>query len=339
MSTDRNTRSRGPFCFVIALRNPRDAKVSDWPAVEAVLRKTVESLLAQTFSDVNVIIVRHGSPPWAASVDERVRFLDVSGNSVFLPDALYTKLDRFLRWSIGALYAKAVCAADFIMLMDADDFVNTKLAETVYRLLPSLGRRDGYIVDQGVHTVLHVDKNHGVHFRKSYIVNKFNRSCGSCRIFRTQALFEKLRRISPDIDELFSQWPAADEKQTVAVPESQVDLLWRLTEGGHRDPDGVVHLIGRHTDQTEAFDFMPLDLPAAAKGCGHGNHQGSRGGGVHWKKVMEKMSQSDFLSAFGLSDEGSKPGGIPLDVLYLEACRLYHVLRRKLRRKLRQLRV
>jgi|TARA_B100002003_G_C13965849_1_gene467616 hypothetical protein len=48
MSKDKNARNRGRFCFVISLQNAKDAKVSDWSTVEAVLQKTVESLLALT---------------------------------------------------------------------------------------------------------------------------------------------------------------------------------------------------------------------------------------------------------------------------------------------------
>src|SRR5260221_179307 len=48
----RGHKSTPPFVFIIPVRNPKDSKVRDYATVEALLDKTVRSLLQQSYPNV-----------------------------------------------------------------------------------------------------------------------------------------------------------------------------------------------------------------------------------------------------------------------------------------------
>ena len=57
MANLTDSKNGDTFVFVIPIRNPWDDKVSDYNCIEEVLKKTVESLYSQTYSDTFTVIV------------------------------------------------------------------------------------------------------------------------------------------------------------------------------------------------------------------------------------------------------------------------------------------
>jgi hypothetical protein len=86
-----------------------------------------------------------------------------------------------------------------------------------------------------------------------------------------------------------------------------VEIRWlrEKTRRGHEDEDGIVNILGRHKYQEGHFDFQPIHLLGAAKGCGHGNHDGPKQGKIHRRHVIGEIPVDEFLETFGV---GGSPG-------------------------------
>ncbi|HUF08260.1 MAG TPA: sulfotransferase [Rhodothermales bacterium] len=294
------------FTFVIPVRNPLDSKVDDYRTIDTLLEMTVRSLFMQTYPNVSVVVCCHGAPDWAEKYPDRLRFLDVSNHDAFRPDQNHVVIDKGLKYVIGALYATTAFDPDLIMLIDADDYVNVELAERLLRVQAGQGLVDGYVINRGLHVRVDVDPGSAIRYEFALMVRDFDQTCGSCRIFDAKRLAARIREIDADIVRRFTVWPSPDARHAVPVPESPVQWLWDVTTGRRERPDNLVNLLGRHTKQHGYFEFRPVDFVGAAKGCGHGNHDGPRGGTVHWQREIGRIPIDEFLSTFGLPyQEGS----------------------------------
>ena len=152
----RKPAAEQPFTFVICLRNPGDKIVKNYQLIETLLEKTVSSLFKQTYSNVHVVIVCNRTPAWAANYGKSLHILNVSNSPVFLPDHSHKNIDKGLRWSIGSLFTLAKHGARYVMLMDADDYVNIHLAKYLIDLKDTDDNVDFYMIDKGIHTSLHL---------------------------------------------------------------------------------------------------------------------------------------------------------------------------------------
>ncbi len=302
--------SQQTFAFVIPVRNPRDSKVKDYATVLALLKKTIHSLLQQTHPNIQIVIVGHGAPEWCKDLEPRVTFLDVSNCTTFKPDGLYKNIDKGLRWTTGVMYARNKFSPELVMLLDADDYVHVQLATHLLRRLRDEPDdvSDGFLVDQGVHALVQVDSNHAIRYRNAFAVRDFNRSCGSCRIFKTGRFIEALREIDPDIESRFQLWDAPDDRRCVRVPDEYVKWLFQETQGFHQSEQGILGVVGRHGKQDLYFQLVSVAMPGAAKSCGHGNHEGSRQGAPHWERMIQPISLKHFFRDFGIEPDG---GSVP----------------------------
>lgn len=285
--------------FVIAVRNPLDSKVHDPAGLYALLDRTVTSLLRQTHVNVRVIVVSHGALPPGIR-DERAVCLDVSGAPVFRPDAHDVRMNKGLRYAIGSVYALNVCRADFVMPMDADDYVHVDLAAQVGRLGGRLDRHDGLLIERGVHVQLSVDACHRVSYHQAFLVDRFHMTCGSCRVVRASAMRRVLTRLDPNVEERLSSWRRIDDARVVIASDAVAWLETRaLQSADHRE---CIDVLGRHVRQEAHFSFLASTLLGAAKGCGHQNHDGPRQGAIHYDKVRGSLEISTFRGMFGLHD-------------------------------------
>jgi Glycosyl transferase family 2 len=295
-------RERRPFVFVIPVRNPGDDKVRDYATVEALLDKTLRSVLQQTHGNIRVVVVCHGKPKNAVTRDSRVVYLDVSRTGVFRPNCNVVQIDKGLRYVIGVAFAMREFQPELVMLMDADDYVNTGLADLAISEWPRQRDIDGFLIESGLHVQLKVGPRHDIAYENAIIVGGFNFTCGSCRIFSAARLRQRLEGISPDIlDRLAGCKPARNGSFRISA--TQARWLYGITLQKPAEPGlahELVHALGRHIRQEGIFRFFPLPILGAAKGCGHGNHDGPRAGALREDWAIGDLSIPAFERMFGL---------------------------------------
>jgi hypothetical protein len=125
--------------FVIPLQNPETAR--DWAHCNALCQQTVRSALAQTHRDIRVIVVSKEFSPDIS--DERLTVLRMQ----FAPLANATDAphrDKYRKIAIGLVEARKY-APCYIMKLDADDLVSSKLATIVH----AKGHKPGYFIERG----------------------------------------------------------------------------------------------------------------------------------------------------------------------------------------------
>ena len=294
--------SQSPFVFVIPVRNPDDEKVQNYGTIELLLKKTIESLCKQKNGSVHVIVVCHRIPDFIDQLSENVTFLDVNNISVFRSGRNPVRVDKGLKYIIGILYAAQYFRPRFIMPMDADDYIHIDLVnyirshEHVYD-----DKADGYLIQRGVHALLDVKQGAEIRLQRAYHIRNFNLTCGSCRIFNFSHLMAKLSKNYPELDNQFSDWPQRDTNKRIAVPDKPVQWLDSITREQYNNETSLVNALGRHMNQRLNFKFIPLDFVGAAKGCGHGNHDGPLGGDVHEDKIIGIYPLHKFLDDYGLA--------------------------------------
>ncbi|HUF08264.1 MAG TPA: hypothetical protein VMO47_03010 [Rhodothermales bacterium] len=296
------TRADKLLAFVIPVRHPDDRKVTDYRAVEAVLRKTIDSVFSQHHTNFAVVVCAHRVPSWAAEYDGRLRFVDVTGCPRFIPNG-DNRRDKGMKLIVGTLYALSTLDPSLVMLMDADDYVNTRLGAYLISRGDMDASFDGYLITRGAHAWIRFDERWRVSYEYAVTVRDFNRSSGSCRIFKPSVLKAMLQSIDGGIEQRFQPWPQAGEQRDVRVSETPLRWLWGTADSIPQSRDSVIELMARHVDQTQHFNLVPVEFLGAAKGCGHGNHQGPRGGAVHWDKAVKMMGMRSFLESFGLADQ------------------------------------
>lgn len=304
MANLTDSKNGDTFVFVIPIRNPWDDKVSDYNCIEEVLKKTVESLYSQTYSDTFTVIVCHKVPSWPQKFGDKVTFLNVSHIPIFPPNRNQVKVDKGLKYIIGSLYARTILDPKFIMLMDADDYVNINLASSLINKYESQKTNvDGYLIKKGIHVDLEINPDYTIHYKNAYLVQKFNQSCGTCRIFKTESLIQKIQGIDPEIEAKFSHWPDKAIDSSIDVTCEPVTWLNEATQSNYLNEDSIVNILGRHIKQGQYFNFSPLSIVGAAKGCGHGNHDGPRQGKAHQDKVIKKFPIKKFYEDFGITED------------------------------------
>lgn len=303
MVEDKDTVVSERFAFVIPVVNPNSAKISSYQTVESVLRETVQSLLQQTYGDTIVVVVCHRIPEWAASLSDRVRFLDVGDHVTFLPNRNHVRIDKRMKYAIGSLQAIAVDDARFVMLSDADDSVRRDLAEMVRRSHTGRPESDGFLITRGVHAQIDWSRQWPA-IEGTFEVVRFNKTCGSCRVFDAGSLLAALQTLDQGFMDFACDLGTPDSRGVTTPSSALLDHIDRLTDPIRHDERGIVRVLGRHTRQRDFFRFTILDEPLAAKGCGHRNHDGRRHGEVHWKRITGFVNPQKFIDDFGLASNG-----------------------------------
>jgi hypothetical protein len=282
--------------FVIPVRNPGDSKVRDARWLDVLLERTLESLLAQRHPHVAVITIGHGPGPRPPD-DPRLVRLDVSDSDVFRPDARGVQIDKGLRYVLGARWALDVYRADLVLPMDADDYVNVELAAALAGAGPTT--KDGWLIDRGVHVGVRLEPHYRLGYDGAFVVDRFDQTCGSCRVFEADALARFIDAIDPALAPAFA--PALERRGgALRLPPPLIAEFERRATG-RADRHEKLHVLGRHIRQQSHFDFARCELLGAAKGCGHCNHDGPRQGGVHHEKVIRTLDLSTFGHMFGVA--------------------------------------
>ncbi|MCB1418177.1 MAG: hypothetical protein KDJ74_03905 [Notoacmeibacter sp.] len=313
--TPQTPASQGGFGVVIPLVHPQGSKVSDYSQVEQVLRITLASILNLDGGPARVAVVCHRVPDWASSMPETVRFLDLGDHALLAPGQHDVQIDKGLKYLLGLHWMLGTTDAAWIMPADGDDFLHRSLINTVRGQTPLAEGLDGFLVTEGVHAALRWNGDR-LAVQSAFKVAEFNRTCGTCRIFdaaRLAAATSKLLASLPVAAECFDE----DKAARVLTPKpGVVDGLMKQAASVQDAEDGIIRLLGRHVRQSPSFRFAMLPGALAAKGCGHGNHDGPRHGEIHWNRMTGFMGNKAFAAAFGLKglvDAGDRP---PADTLH-----------------------
>jgi len=289
------------FAFVLPVVNPRNARVRDYGTVERMLRETLRSLCAQTWQDVLAVVICHRVPAWANEFAGRVRFLDVGDHPAFAANRNHLQVDKGMKYAIGCMYAIGRQHASLVMLMDGDDFMRTDLAERLIGLGRAKNEFDGLIIARGLNVQIE-PAGEGFCMAGVSDVREFNRTCGSCRIFRADSLSRRFEQFDPGFFSWSQSFGESDSYGVVRPAAALLDHVDRIAKP-IRDLDrGLIRVLGRHVRQKTHFSFAILDEPLAAKACGHGNHNGPRQGEIHWRRVLRLVDGQTFLNDFGLRD-------------------------------------
>jgi hypothetical protein len=150
--------------FVIPLRNPEIAQ--DWNRCNALCQQTVRSALAQTHSDVRVIVSCKDFTPDVC--DDR---LIVLRHPYETPARTWDDQhnDKYRKIGHGLVEARRY-APCYVMKLDADDLVDRRLSSIAH----GIGHKPGYYIDNGYVWA------EGSRFVRS--VDNFHLACGSTNI-------------------------------------------------------------------------------------------------------------------------------------------------------------
>lgn len=116
------------IAFCTSLR--AKALADDWPYHVWLLERVVDSMLAQTGRDAQVVVACHDLPESHLRQDPRVHFLPLD---IEIPRRNFDDMsvDKVLKLSAGARWVVSRGDADYIAFNDADDLVTDRLAAFV----------------------------------------------------------------------------------------------------------------------------------------------------------------------------------------------------------------
>jgi hypothetical protein len=203
------------LAFLIAFAS-REIK-SKWEIACAHLQQTLKSIQNSTNGSFRVVVAGHETPDFDIRFDSRFYFLPVKHpipSRENYPVSL--KLDRLTKIAAAWDYAKSTCNPRYVMKLDADDFITSRLVDW----LDNAGGEGGYLI------------KHGWFWRSGarYLIQRteyLDRVCGSCLIIRTD-LADRTGPFLTEVegvrlDEASSRFAASDHYSL--VPGSGISTL------------------------------------------------------------------------------------------------------------------
>lgn len=174
MVSSINTNNRPTLAFLIPFAS-RKVK-SKWNIAGAHLQQTLRSIQNSSSGNYRVVVAGHELPEFDVRFDSRFQFLSLnhpiqSDHNCYTPALVLDKLTKIAAaWN----YAKPTWNPKYVMKLDADDLVSSKLVEW----LDKRGGEAGYLI------------KHGWVWRSEsrYLLQRteyFDRTCGSCLIIRS----------------------------------------------------------------------------------------------------------------------------------------------------------
>ena len=187
---------------------------SKWNIAGAHLRQTLKSIQNSSSGNYCVVVAGHEAPEFDVSFDSRFHFLSL--NHPIPSDHNYTPaliLDKLAKIAAAWKYAKSTWNPKYVMKLDADDLVSSKLVEW----LDNADGEAGYLIKHG--WVWRSGSRYLLHWTEL-----FDRTCGSCLIIRsdvadkTGPFLTEWEGVPPD--EASSSLVASNERS--ANPESRI---------------------------------------------------------------------------------------------------------------------
>lgn len=167
--------NQGPFiAFLIPIASPRRAK--NWHLACAYFKKTLSSIFNSVSDNYCVVVAGHEPPDFQLPNDPRFKFLSLDHPLPPLENGYYPAAvkDKLIKLAASWHYAKSAWAPRYVMKLDWDDLVSSRLVDW----LENAGGEAGYLV------------KHGWVWRSGspYLIQRteyFDRHCGSCLIIRS----------------------------------------------------------------------------------------------------------------------------------------------------------
>ena len=147
---------------------------SDWDVACSHLRQTLKSVQNSSNDNYCVVVAGHEAPNFDVRFDSRFHFLPVNHPPPARLDyPVSLKLDRLSKIAVAWASTKSTCTPKYVMKLDADDFISSKLVDW----LENAGGEAGYLI------------KHGWFWRSGarYFIQcteNLDRVCGSCLIIR-----------------------------------------------------------------------------------------------------------------------------------------------------------
>jgi hypothetical protein len=153
---------------------PRRVK-SKWDTACVQLQQTLKSLQNSASGSFCVVVAGHDTPDFEVSLDDRFCFLSVDQPPPAHPNhGVAVRLDKLMKITAAWNYAKAKWNPRYVMKLDADDFVSSKLVGWLDRE----GSEAGYLIPHG--WIWRAPSRHFIRRTET-----LDRICGSCLIIRS----------------------------------------------------------------------------------------------------------------------------------------------------------
>jgi len=188
-----------------------------WEIACVHLQQTLKSIQNSTNGNYRVVVAGHEAPDFDVALDSRFYFLPLNHpipTHVNRNSAL--RLDKLTKIAAAWDYAKSTWNPNYVMKLDADDFISSKLVGW----LDTAGGKAGYLI------------KHGWFWRSGarYLIERteyLDRVCGSCLIIRSDLADEKGPFLTScegvSLDEASAKFAASDHYSL--VPGSGISTL------------------------------------------------------------------------------------------------------------------
>ena len=201
--------------FLIPFASRR--RKSKWEIACAHLRQTLKSIQNSTNGNYRVVVAGHEAPDFDVGFDSRFYFLAL--NHPFPSHDNYgvaVRLDKLTKIAAAWNYAKLTWNPNYVMKLDADDFISSRLVDW----LGDANGEAGYLIKHGWFW----------HSGSRYLIQRteyLDRECGSCLIIRSDLADKQGPFLTTvegvPLDEASSRFAASDHYSL--VPGSGISTL------------------------------------------------------------------------------------------------------------------
>ncbi|HSD35560.1 MAG TPA: glycosyltransferase family A protein, partial [Alphaproteobacteria bacterium] len=153
------------------------ATAIDWSKTCRDFSRTLASIYNQSNPNFRIIVCCHDIPDLLIPTDQRLEFIKVHTPAPDLradPKSIFPDKSRKMRKAIERFHA---LGGGWLMILDADDLVSSRLVEFVSRSDNENGFlvREGYLLDQDSRACARIPNEH-------VFDHPFDQICGSCAV-------------------------------------------------------------------------------------------------------------------------------------------------------------
>ena len=271
-------RMQPRIVFLIPIPSP--SRTKDWRVGCALFRQTLSSIFNSTVQDYCVVVAGHEAPDFELQQDHCFKFLSLDHPLPSEEDGDYPAAvkDKIIKLAAAWEYAKSAWNPQYVMKLDWDDLISSRLAEW----LVSVKDESGYLLKHGWIWRSHVP----------YLVQRteyFDRVCGSCLIIRS----DLADQTGPFLTHV---------EGTNLSPEGHrfaADDHYSLVPGSGT---GTLLLNDSHQRYAAQFDYLGRQLatvPFNAAVCriGHGNNAGQPSGKETARMLLGRFRRTRLITS------------------------------------------
>jgi hypothetical protein len=270
---------RPKIVFLIPIASSREAR--NWSLACSLLKQTLGSIFHSTNANFRVVVAGNEPPDFPLpDSDPRFKFLSLDPSPSKGEDYWGAAVrDKMTKISAGWEYAKQVWNPEYVMKVDWDDLISSRLVEWLASTRSEAGFRitDGWIW-----------RPH--HRRLLQHTEQFDRTCGTCLILRSDVA----DREGPFLhsgdgiryDEKFQEQELRDSYGL--IPGAQVSKLL-LTDTHIRSEAQFAYL---------GHKLAPVPFSAAVYRIGHGNNASGSYNHTHTLRMwLGRIRRTRFITA------------------------------------------